>query len=279
MLDAVAMFDKLDAAGVDKVVLIPSMTDPLPADTPEMLLTVIRKILRSRARFVFPLLDPLFYTPEGNLKLRGEVFHVFARPDNAPVAELAAAHPDRVRWWIFLNPGAEGDPRDELERWRDAPGVTGVKLHPYWHRFPLIDASAICERCEQLGIPVLIHLGFGERGAWRRLADQFPKLRMVFAHCGMPYFDKLWPVVRAYPNVYLDVSSPFLDEALVRDAVAALGPHRLLYGTDAPYGFHGPDHSYDYTAIKGWVERLPCGSRGIDRILGGNALELADSIG
>ena len=59
-----------------------------------------------------PLLDPLFYTREGNLKLRGEVFKIYARPDNASVAELVAQHPDRLRWWVFLNPGAEGDPCD-----------------------------------------------------------------------------------------------------------------------------------------------------------------------
>ena len=41
--DAVA---KMDAAGVDKVALIPAMNDTLP-HTPEMLLTVVRKLMRS----------------------------------------------------------------------------------------------------------------------------------------------------------------------------------------------------------------------------------------
>ena len=275
MLDVDAMIGKLDAAGIDQVILIPAMNDPLPADTPEALLSVLRRVMRSPARNLLPLLDRLFYTPEGNLKLRGEVFNVYARPDNAAVARVVASHPARLRWWVFLNPGAGGDPREQLERWRGEPGVVGVKLHPFWHRFALRDALPIAERCEQLGLPMLIHLGFGERGQWQLIADRHPELRLVFAHCGMPYFDKLWPGADAYPNIHLDVSSPYLNESLVRRAVKVLGPHRMLYGTDAPYGFHGDDESYDYHHIKAWVERLPCSSHDIDRLLGQNALELA----
>jgi predicted TIM-barrel fold metal-dependent hydrolase len=274
MLETNAMIGKLDAAGIDQVVLIPAMNDPLPADTPQMLLTVLRKIMCSPLRDLLPVIDPLFYTADGNLKLRGDVYNIYARPDNAAVAEVVSRHPDRLRWWVFVNPGAVGDPRAELERWKDSPGVMGVKLHPFWHRYSLTDAIGIAESCEELELPMLIHLGFGERGAWQRIADRCPKLRLVFAHCGMPYFDRLWRAAAAYPNVLLDVSSPYLDEKLVRRAVATLGPQRMLYGTDAPYGFHGPDHSYDYTHIKAWVERLPCSARNIERILGTNALEL-----
>ena len=49
---------------------------------------------------------------------------------------------------------------------------------------------------------------------------------------------------------------------------------KTLYGTDAPYGFHQPDHSYDYNHIKGWVERLPCRAADVDRIFGDNVEEL-----
>ena len=60
----------------------------------------------------------------------------------------------------------------------------------------------------------------------------------------------------------------------MRDAVRAVGPARVLYGTDAPYGFHDSAGHYDYGAIRGWVERLPVPSRDIERVLGDNVLQL-----
>jgi predicted TIM-barrel fold metal-dependent hydrolase len=84
----------------------------------------------------------------------------------------------------------------------------------------------------------------------------------------------MWHEVKDDPRLWVDVSSPYLDEDLVRDAVAVLGPDRVVYGTDAPYGFHADDGGYDYGAIKGWVERLPVGDAGIDKILGDNVREL-----
>jgi predicted TIM-barrel fold metal-dependent hydrolase len=92
----------------------------------------------------------------------------------------------------------------------------------------------------------------------------------------MPHLDRIWGAIRDDRRLWLDVSSPYLDERLARDAVAAVGTDRVLYGTDAPYGFHDPDGAYDYGAIRGWVERLPVPAGAIDRVLGDNALTLLD---
>lgn len=70
--------------------------------------------------------------------------------------------------------------------------------------------------------------------------------------------------------LHVDLSSPYLDEPLARAAVAAMGPERCLYGTDSPYGFHGDDGSYDYGAIRGWIERLPVSAQERDRVFADN---------
>lgn len=272
MLDLPAMIRQLDAHRIDQVVLIPSMNDPLP-ETPARLLTVIRRLLRSPCHPVARAINAAVITDEGDLRLGGQVHAIYPRPDNATVAAALAAHPDRFLGWIFLNPRA-GVGLTELERWRHLPGFVGVKLHPHWHGWPITDALPIAGRCEELGLPILIHLGFGERGRWRVLADACPRLRLIFAHGGMPHYDRMWGRVRDDRRLWIDVSSPYLDEALVRDAVAAVGPERVLYGTDAPYGFHDDDGGYDYGAIRGWVERLPVTSGAIDRVLGDNVLRL-----
>ncbi len=272
MLDVEAMRGKLRAAGIDRVALIPTMNDPLP-HTPEGLLSMIRTLMRSPAHRLLPLVERAFYTREGDLKLKGKLIRIYAEPDNQAVADTVAAHPDLFAGWIFLNPRVH-DAVERLEQWRHLPGMIGVKLHPYWHRWPIAEALPIARRCQELGLPVLIHLGRGERGDWKVIADACPQLRIIFAHAGMPHFDRMWDEVARRPNLWVDLSSPYLDEKLVRDAVAALGPRRAMYGTDAPYGFPQPDESYDYGRIKRWVEGLPVAAGEVDRLLGGNAEEL-----
>lgn len=267
------MRSQMAAHGVDKIALIPTMNDPLP-ETPAGLLSFFRRLMCSPAHSLAELLQHAFMK-DGNLKLKGKIYEIYSKPDNAQVAEVLRAHPDLFVGWIFLNPRV-GNALDELEEWRAVPGYMGVKLHPHWHGWEIDEAAPIFRRCEELRLPVLIHLGFGKKGDWQKIADRFPKLRVLFAHAGMPHFQRLWRKMGDYPNLRIDLSSPYLNEALARRAVAAIGPERALYGTDAPYGFHD-DHdpnSYPYGHIKGWIERLPVGSGDIDRVLGVNANEL-----
>jgi predicted TIM-barrel fold metal-dependent hydrolase len=276
MFEVKPMRAQMASHGVDKVVLIPTMNDPLP-ETPAGLLGFVRALMCSPAHSLANVLQRAFMK-DGNLKLQGKIYEIYSEPDNSQVAAVLRAHPELFVGWIFLNPRATTDQLQELERWRSEPGYIGVKLHPHWHGWEIQEGEAIFRRCEELGLPILIHLGFGRRGEWQWVAEKFPKLRMIFAHAGMPHFQRAWKKMRDYPNLSLDLSSPYLDEALARRAVAAVGPERALYGTDAPYGFHAEhDHNvYDYSHIKGWVERLPISSGEIDRVLGANAGELLE---
>lgn len=274
MLDEGALLAKLDAAGIDRVALIPAMNDPLP-ETPERLLALARRLARNRVgRVLFERIHRSTLTPEGDLKLARRIFQIYARPDNEPVLALARRHPDRVLGWIFLNPRNNPQVLDDLERWRGAPGAIGVKLHPHWHDWRVEQAWPVFARAAELRLPVLIHLGFGARGDYQAIAAAFPSLTLICAHAGLPYHGQLWRDARGLPNVHVDLSSPYLDERTVRDTVAAMGPGRCLFGTDSPYGFHGDDGSYDYGRIRGWIDRLPVSDADRERILGGNFLAL-----
>ncbi len=274
ILDVGAMIAKLDAAGVDKVALIPCMNDPLPG-TPEMLLAVARTLSRSRlSRPIVERIHRSTLTPEGDLRLSGQTIPLYARPDNDAVAAVCAAHPDRFVGWMFLNPRNNPRVLDELEVLRARPNMIGVKLHPHWHDYRTGVAMPLLRRVEELGLPALIHLGFGPRGDYRAICQAFPRLKVIAAHAGVPFYDDLWRHARDLPNLYVDLSSPYIDEALARAAVREMGAHRCLYGTDAPYGFHDPAGTYDYGAIRGWVEGMPISSAEKDRILAGNAAEV-----
>jgi len=274
ILDARHMIEKLDAAGVDRVVMIPCMNDPLPS-TPEKLLALARRLSRSRAtRPVVEAIHRSLLTPEGDLKLSGQVISIYARPDNDAVAALCAAHPDRFSGWMFLNPRNNPRVLDELEALRARPGMIGIKLHPHWHDYRTGVAMPLLRRAEELGLPALIHLGFGPRGDYRAICSTFPKLKVIAAHAGVPFYDDLWRHARDLPNLYVDLSSPYIDETLARAAVREMGATRCLYGTDAPYGFHEGDGSYDYREIRGWVERMPISSGEKERVFFENAAEI-----
>jgi uncharacterized protein len=274
MLGTSALLDKLDAAGVDRVALIPCMNDPLPS-TPEALLSLMRAICRRDAlRGLAERVHRATLTPEGDLKLRGDVIDIYPLPDNAGVAALLAQQPTRFLGWIFLNPAADPQVLDSLERWRSVPGMIGVKLHPHWHDWHVDLATPLLARCEELGLPVLIHFGFRGPGDFRAVCSRFPRLTVIAAHAGFPFYDALWRHGADHPRLFVDLSSPYVNEALVRDAVRVLGPERCLYGTDAPYGFHAEDGSYDYGEIRRWVERLPVSSAACERIFGALFAEL-----
>ncbi len=275
LLPAERLVAKLDAAGVDRVALIPAMNDPLPA-TPERLLAVMRRLSGHAAgRVIVEAVHRALLTPEGELKLSGQVIPIYARPDNEGVARLCAAYPSRFSGWIFLNPRNHPTVLDELERWRAAPGMIGLKLHPHWHDYRTEILGPVLRRAEELGLPVLIHLGFRKRGDFRAICAAYPRLKVICAHAGFPFYRDLWAYRGSCPNLYVDLSSPYIDERLARAAVAAMGPERCLYGTDAPYGFHEADESYDYGAIRGWVERMPVRAAQRDAMLGGTFRELA----
>ena len=146
--------------------------------------------------------------------------------------------------------------------------MVGVKLHPHWHDFRTDILGPLLRRCEDLALPVLMHLGFGENGDFRALCEAHPKLTLISAHAGFPFFKDLWKCRDDYPNLYVDLSSPYINEKLARATVRAMGPDRCLYGTDAPYGFPLDDGSYDYGEIRRWIERLPVSSEEQDRIMG-----------
>lgn len=129
---------------------------------------------------------------------------------------------------------------------------------------------------QELNLPALIHLGFGKRGDYRAIAEKFPRLRIIAAHAGFPFYQDMWNFAKQH-NIYVDLSSPYIDENLARAAVNTMGAERCLYGTDAPYGFADENHSYDYTAIRGWVERMPVSAAEKERIFAGNFLNLLEA--
>jgi uncharacterized protein len=278
ILDDQSILKVMAEAGVSKTVLISHLTDPPETQKGDFVMAV------QRFMFDSDLLRPLgiaitksMYKKSGEwnlwfnkLKKDPQKFDIVQRPDNDGIARMVERFPDQLLGWIFINPLLP-DALDELERWKDTPGMIGVKIHPFWHRFPIEKVEAVARRTEELGLPLLVHLGFDASGNYQWLIDKFPRLKIIIAHLGVPFYKSLWPEVVRNPNVYLDISSTYhVDEGLVRRAVKEVGAHKCLFGTDSPYA-----HVDAVEQIKKWVQDLPVPDTDKEKIFSTNFLELA----
>jgi len=271
------LIKNMDEAGIKKTVLIPLLTDPPETMKSDFLMAVQRFMMYST------LLRPIAITitksmykqnREWNLwfnkfSKKTQSFSIVARPNNQEVSEVISRHPERFLGWIFINP-CNDNALDELEKYRQVRGMIGIKIHPFWHSFPINKVEKIARRAEELGFPMLVHLGFGESGDYTWLVKRFAKLKIIFAHLGVPFYKDMWHIVKDSPNGFMDIASTYhVNERFVKNAVKAVGPHKCLFGTDSPYA-----HSDAVVRIKGWVENLTISDSDKEKIFFKNFLDI-----
>ena len=169
---------------------------------------------------------------------------------NDYVAEYVARDPARLVGFGSVDPSDPGAV-DELERMQGDLGLVGCKLGPIYQNVDPLSREflRVCEALERLGLPMLIHQGttFARAGSLLQarpilldeIALRYPRLTIVIAHMGHPWFDETIAVVRRHPHVYADVSALVSRRWLLYQAlVAAIEyrvEHKLLFGTDFPF--------------------------------------------
>jgi uncharacterized protein len=153
---------------------------------------------------------------------------------NSRVLAAARDAPDRLIPFLRLDPLKPWE--SELHR-AVGKGAVGLKLHPVAQRFaPESDESvAVVRAATELGLPVLIHAGYGARplaGAIAALLDAVPRARLILAHGGRGDARGLAALAADRPGILFDTSLASLPD------LVALPPGRLAFGTDRPYGDH-----------------------------------------
>jgi len=151
---------------------------------------------------------------------------------------------DRLLPFASVHPG-DADAPARL-RALAAAGARGVKLHPEMQRFhpDAPEAMAVYAECERLGLPVVFHTGrsgiepeglrhFALPRRYQPAVAAFPGVRFVFGHGGARDLEAAIPIARAHRNVWLGLSS--LGVSQIDRALAALGPDRLVFGSDWPF--------------------------------------------
>jgi predicted TIM-barrel fold metal-dependent hydrolase len=262
---------EMRAHRIERVALMATVSEPLHLGrVGRGYWEAMRRALAGRSPRWGRLLYAGAVRPWGRVSFLERGFAIFDQPDNDAVERAIASHPDRFVGWIFANPRAPGAVED-AERRLGRPGWIGAKAHPFWHRYRVARLDDLAALCQERGKPLMVHLGAGRaRGDFRHLPERFPRLRVVYAHAGIPWYRVLWEYARRRDNVFVDLSSPYLTKALRHEVLRALGPSRCLYGSDGPYGYPAPGGGYDHAAILGQIERAGLAAADLERVLGGN---------
>lgn len=273
------MVASMNSHGVDKTALIATLGEPFPlkGKAKKIAGNLMRAALVN-ANSLGQIIYQSTLSSKGYFILLGKKYRIYDNPDNSTVAEAINKYPDKFVGWIFVNPAVNKEPLSEIEKWSSSPGMVGVKAHPFWHRYAIELLDPVASWCREHGYPLLIHLGSrGGSGDYRRLPEKYPGLKILYAHAGIPYFRALWAYIKDKKDLYIDLSSPYLDQKLIKTAVDFLGADKCLYGTDGPYGAQGDGEDYDYGLIKNWIASLPLSDKELEKVFSGNFKNLISS--
>ena len=201
--------------------------------------------------------------------------------DEDSVAIAVAKHPNRFVGFFMVNPVAP-DAADRLKRAFGEQKLSAAALFPAMHRYRLDDdavgkvfeaaaanRAAVFVHCgflsvgvrKKLGLPSPFDLRLGDPLAVAALALRHPTVPVIIPHFGAGLLREALMAADQAPNVYLDSSSsnswmkyhPGLTlDAVFRQAFAAAGPDRLLFGTDSsfyPRGWQKPVYDAQIAAL------------------------------
>jgi predicted TIM-barrel fold metal-dependent hydrolase len=276
LINEAELLRMMDEKGVETMALVPRMHHPPEHSKPAWMMVIQRFLFR------YDLLRPIgiaitqsMYKDKGKwslgplgwlMKNKSTNMEIIQRPENEMVREVVDRYPKRFLQWLMVNL-SEPDALQTLKKDGARQGVIGIKLHPFWHRFPLNAFDTIAGEVKRLNLPVTIHLGYGSSGDFKSLVDKHPDQIFIFGHLGVPYYGALWREIKDRPNCYVDISSVYhVDAKLIRQAVEILGADRVLFASDEPYT---PKGTLDQ--LMRWVRGLEISEPQKQKIFAGNA--------
>ena len=175
----------------------------------------------------------------------------FTNATNTFAATYARANPERLLPYGGVHARFTNDPRGDVDRLVDL-GIRLLKIHPPHQGFPanaytagLEALGAIYRRCEERGLPVMIHTGtsvfpgarskYGNPMELDDVAIDFPDLPLVMAHGGRPlYMAEAFFILRRHRHVRLDVSGIPPTRLLEYFPRLPEVADRVVWGTDWP---------------------------------------------
>jgi len=205
------------------------------------------------------------------------------RPMNEAVAGILKRYPDRFVGFAGFDPNTGEDSVSEIEYAVGTLGFSGIKSVPSALELDLNDKACypFYSKAEELGIPVLVHVGSVILKGLRTkhvhplmvddVAFDFPDLKIICAHLGgWQYMDTINMMLH-HRNVYADISfwplNPLFTELVPWTLLERALSDKIMLGSDYPAG-QTPKEAAES------VRTLPISDSFREKILGGNASRL-----
>jgi predicted TIM-barrel fold metal-dependent hydrolase len=199
------------------------------------------------------------------------------------VAAALKRHPDRFSGLAGLDPTEGMRGVRELERAVRELGFIGAHMYPHW--FELAPDHArwypFYAKCVELDVPVQMQVGqsliytpeqrlrsVGRPITLDAVACDFPELKLVGIHVGIPWAEEMIAMAWKHPNVYIgsDAHSPkYWPQAFIH-YINTFGSDKVLFGTDYPV--------LDFVRTRDEVEALGLREPAKRKLLRDNALRL-----
>jgi len=167
------------------------------------------------------------------------------------VAEAVNRYPDRFYGLAGLDPTEGMEGVRQLEKGVKEYGFIGAHFYPHW--FELAPDHArwypFYAKCVELDVPVQLQVGqsmlydpnhrlrsVGRPIALDAVACDFPELKIIGIHVGIPWTDEMIAMAWKHPNVYIgcDAHSPRYWPASFVNYVNTFGQDKVIFGTDFP---------------------------------------------
>ena len=167
------------------------------------------------------------------------------------VHEICQEHPDRFSGLAGIDPFRGMAGLKELEEAVNNMGFVGAHLYPHWCELPPDHRKyyPYYAKCCELDIPIMMQVGHnliysrnrrlpsvGRPIYLDQVAIDFPDLKLIGIHIGIPWTEEMISMCWKHENVYTagDAYAPkYWPEAFVHYA-NSYGRHKVMFGTDWP---------------------------------------------
>ena len=199
------------------------------------------------------------------------------------VVDAVRRHPGRFYGLAGLDPTAGMEGVRALERSVKEYGFIGAHMYPHWFELAPDHAKwyPFYAKCVELDVPVQLQVGqsliytpeqrlrsVGRPIALDAVACDFPELKLVGIHVGIPWTDEMIAMAWKHPNVYIgsDAHSPKYWPAAFVQYLNTYGQDKVLFGTDFPV--------LDFARTREEIEALSLREESKTKLLRGNALRV-----
>jgi predicted TIM-barrel fold metal-dependent hydrolase len=222
---------------------------------------------------------------------------------NEYIAGCVRKQPDHIIGFASVNPVFRGVrvAIEELERAVTVDGLAGLKLYPMYQHWSPADPEffPLFAAARDLGIPVMVHqagstridakMEFARPALLDDVGRNFRDLRLIIAHCGIPWIDEAMFMLTKHPNFFTELSYHIatitrrdLFLFLHRAEPFFVPLEKLFFGTDYPGFLYDPVALRDKLATVN-EEAAPLGlppipQHKIDGILGDNIARVLELV-